>query len=114
MRRGWEARSGRVLRVPARARLTRHGQCHPPRWEVHKNNVGFMVMQTVFITALAGLLGLKYGRTPRTLVLSVVAWPVALVATQVGGLLLAALTLVAGTVVIALIGHRILARTPHR
>jgi hypothetical protein len=54
--------------------------------ELHKNNVGFMVMQTVFITALAGILGLASGRTLLTLVVSVVAWPVALIVAQVGGL----------------------------
>jgi ABC-type transport system involved in multi-copper enzyme maturation permease subunit len=106
--------------------------------ELHKNNIGFMVMQTVFITALAGVLGLAGGRTLRTLVVSVVAWPVALIVAQLGGLLLgmlaylltswseslslmlgtqtedetatfAALALAAGTVVAVLIGRRILA-----
>jgi ABC-type transport system involved in multi-copper enzyme maturation permease subunit len=56
--------------------------------ELHKNNIGFMVMQTVFITALAAILGLATGRTLRTLVVSVVAWPVALVVAQIGGLVL--------------------------
>jgi ABC-type transport system involved in multi-copper enzyme maturation permease subunit len=107
--------------------------------ELHKNNIGFMVMQTVFITALAGILGLAGGRTLRTLVVSVAAWPVALVVAQVGGLLLgvlahlltwwsqslsmrfgtqtenetatfAALALAAGTTVAVLIGRRIVAR----
>jgi hypothetical protein len=57
--------------------------------EVHKYNVTFMVMQAVFITALAGVIGLAGGRTLRTLVLSVLAWPVVLVVAQIGGLLLA-------------------------
>jgi ABC-type transport system involved in multi-copper enzyme maturation permease subunit len=111
--------------------------------EVHKNSIGFMVMQTVFITALAGIVGLAGGRTLRTLVVSVAAWPVALVVAQLGGLLLgllaylltswsetlsqllgtqtenetatfAALALAAGTVVAVLIGRRILAGTTMR
>ncbi|GAA3927774.1 hypothetical protein [Actinoplanes auranticolor] len=111
--------------------------------EVHKNSIGFMVMQTVFITALAGIVGLAGGRTLRTLVTAVVAWPVALVAAQLGGLLLgmlaylltswseslslmlgtqtenetaafAALALALGTVVAVLIGRRILAGTTAR
>jgi hypothetical protein len=111
--------------------------------ELHKNNVGFMVMQAVFITVLAGVLGLATGRALRTLVMTVLAWPVALLAAQIGGLLLgtlvylltswsatlsmmfgtqtenetatfAALVFAAGTVVAALAGRRIVARTPHR
>jgi ABC-type transport system involved in multi-copper enzyme maturation permease subunit len=57
--------------------------------ELHQNSIGFMVMQTVFITALAGVLGLAVGRTLRTLVVTVLAWPAALVVAQIGGLLLA-------------------------
>lgn len=108
--------------------------------EIHKNNIGFMVMQTVFITALAGVLGLAAGRTMRTLAVTIVAWPAALITAQIGGLLLgllillltswseslslkfgtltedetatlAALTLVACTITIGLIGRRIVART---
>lgn len=60
--------------------------------EVHKNSIGFMVMQTVCITALAGVIGLASGRTLSTLVLSVVAWPMALIVAQIGGLLLGMLT----------------------
>ncbi len=56
--------------------------------EIHKNSIAFMVMQTVFITALAAVLGLAHGRTLRTLVLSVVAWPAALIVAQIGGLVL--------------------------
>ncbi|WP_433718863.1 hypothetical protein ACQP2Y_31260 [Actinoplanes sp. CA-051413] len=111
--------------------------------EVHKNSIGFMVMQTVFVTALAGIIGLAGGRTLRTLVVSVVAWPVALVAAQLGGLLLgllaylltswsetlsqllgtqtenetatfAAHALAAGTVAAVLIGRRILTGTTMR
>ncbi|MET8278711.1 hypothetical protein [Micromonospora sp. NPDC005174] len=106
--------------------------------ELHRNNIGFMVMQTVFITALAGIIGLAVGRTLRTLALTVAAWPVALVAAQIGGLLLgllavvltswsgplsmmfgtltedetatfAALALAAGTAVTVLLGRRIIA-----
>jgi hypothetical protein len=106
--------------------------------ELHKNSIGFMVMQTVFVTALAGIVGLG-ARTLRTLVVSVVAWPVALVIAQIGGLLLgaliylltswsdslsmrfgtltedetatfAALALAAYTVAAVLIGRRVLAR----
>jgi ABC-type transport system involved in multi-copper enzyme maturation permease subunit len=111
--------------------------------EFHKNNIGFMVMQAVFLTALAAILGLATGNTLRTLAVSVVAWPVALVVAQVGGLALgllvylltswseslsmmfgtqtedetatfAALALAAGTVVAVLVGRRIVARTPRR
>ncbi|BCJ50071.1 hypothetical protein Asp14428_15460 [Actinoplanes sp. NBRC 14428] len=60
----------------------------------HKHSIVFMVMQTVFITALAGIAGLAGGRTLRTLVMSVVAWPVALIVAQLGGLLLAGVTAV--------------------
>jgi ABC-type transport system involved in multi-copper enzyme maturation permease subunit len=109
--------------------------------EVHKNNISLMVMQTVFITALAGVLGLAVGRTLRTLVVAVVVWPVALIVAQIGGLLLgllfslltswsaslsmkfgtltedetatfAALALGAGTIVAVLIGRRIVAPPP--
>jgi ABC-type transport system involved in multi-copper enzyme maturation permease subunit len=111
--------------------------------ELHKNNIGFMVAQAVFITALVGILGLAIGQTLRTLALSVLAWPVALVVAQLGGLILgmlvylltswsdslsmrfgtqtedetatfAALALAALTVGSVLIGHRIVARTTHR
>jgi ABC-type transport system involved in multi-copper enzyme maturation permease subunit len=61
--------------------------------EFHNSNIGFMVMLTVFITALAGVLGLAGGRTWRTLGLTVVAWPVALIVAKVGGLLLGMLVL---------------------
>jgi hypothetical protein len=102
-----------------------------------------MVMQTVFITALAGVVGLAGGRTLRTLVTAVAAWPVALIAAQIGGLLLgtlaylltswseslslmlgtqtenetaafAALALALGTVVAVLVGRRILTGTTAR
>jgi hypothetical protein len=111
--------------------------------ELHKNNIGFMVMQAVFITALAGILGLSGGRTLRALAVSVVAWPVALVAAQVGGLLLgllatlltswsgslslifgtqsedevasfAALALAVGTAVAVFVGRRLITRTAPR
>jgi ABC-type transport system involved in multi-copper enzyme maturation permease subunit len=45
---------------------------------LHLNNIAYMVAQTAVITALAGVLGLAVGRTLRTLVLSVVAGPFAL------------------------------------
>lgn len=106
--------------------------------ELHKNNIAFMVMQAVFITALAGIIGLAVGRTLRTLAITVAAWPVALIAAQLGGLLigllaavltswskplslmfgtltedeaatLAALALAAGTAVTVLLGRRIIA-----
>lgn len=111
--------------------------------ELHRNNVGFMVMQAVFITALAGVVGLAGGRTLRTLLVSVVVWPVALIVAQLGGLLLAmlvvlltlwseslsatfgtltedetatfaALALAAGTIVAVLIGRRIIAPSTRR
>ncbi|GID28989.1 hypothetical protein [Paractinoplanes brasiliensis] len=56
--------------------------------EVHKNSIAFMVMQAVFMTALAGVVGLITGWTQRTLVTSVLLWPVALVVAQIGGLVL--------------------------
>ncbi|GIE34610.1 hypothetical protein Ait01nite_076550 [Actinoplanes italicus] len=56
--------------------------------ELHQNSIGFMVMQTVFITALAGVVGLAVGRTLRTLLVTVLAWPAALIVAQIGGLLL--------------------------
>ncbi|MBM2620392.1 hypothetical protein JIG36_33260 [Actinoplanes sp. LDG1-06] len=56
--------------------------------EIHHNNVGLMVMQTVFMTALAAVVGLITGRTLRALVVAVAAWPVALIMAQIGGLLL--------------------------
>jgi hypothetical protein len=56
--------------------------------ELHQNSIGFMVMQTVFVTALAGVLGLATGRTSRTLVATVLAWPAALIVAQIGGLML--------------------------
>jgi ABC-type transport system involved in multi-copper enzyme maturation permease subunit len=112
-------------------------------WELHRNSIIFMVMQTVFIAALAGIIGLSGGRTLRTLVLSVLAWPVALIAAQLGGLLLgmlaflltswseplammlgtlvgdetatfAALALAAGTVVAVHIGRRTVAGPTRR
>ncbi|WP_067501153.1 hypothetical protein [Actinoplanes sp. TFC3] len=108
--------------------------------ELHKSNVGFMMMTTVFITALAGTVGLASGRTLRTLVVSVAAWPVALIVAQLGGLALgflvylltswsdalslrfgtqtedetatfAALALAAGTAAAVLIGRRLVTRT---
>ncbi len=111
--------------------------------EIHQNNIVFMVMQTVFIAALAGIIGLAGGRTLRTLIVSVLAWPVALIAAQIGGLLLgvltllltswsqplamvfgtldedetatfAALALAAGTVVAVLIGRRTVSGTTRR
>ncbi|GIE76924.1 hypothetical protein Aph02nite_28740 [Actinoplanes philippinensis] len=61
--------------------------------EAHKNSIPFMVMQAVFVTTLAGVVGLAGGRTLRTVVVSVLAWPVTLVVAQIGGLLLAMLAL---------------------
>jgi ABC-type transport system involved in multi-copper enzyme maturation permease subunit len=61
--------------------------------ELHRNSIVFMVMQSVFITALAAVVGLATGRTLRTLVISVAAWPVALLLALIGGLLLSLLTL---------------------
>ncbi|MEV4639963.1 ABC transporter permease subunit [Actinoplanes sp. NPDC049548] len=55
---------------------------------LHLNHVGFMVMQTVFTTAVAGLLGLVYGRTLRTLVVSLVWWPFGVAAVYAGVALL--------------------------
>ncbi|BEL06190.1 hypothetical protein Q0Z83_043810 [Actinoplanes sichuanensis] len=57
--------------------------------EIHKNSIAFMVMQAVFITVLAGVIGLVSGRTLRTVVLSALAWPAMLVVAQIGGLILA-------------------------
>jgi hypothetical protein len=127
----------------ARYTLILDGPAYSLLGELHKNNVGFMVMQTVLITALAGVLGLAGGRTLRTLVVTVAAWPVALVVAQLGGLMLgmlaylltswseplsmrfgtqdqdetatfAALALAACTVVAVLAGRRIVVRTAHR
>ena len=47
---------------------------------LHLNHIGFMVMLTVTLTALAGVLGLSTGRALRTLVLSVVGGPFAVAA----------------------------------
>jgi hypothetical protein len=47
---------------------------------LHLNHIGFMVMLTATLTALAGVVGLSTGRTLRTLVLSVVGGPFAIAA----------------------------------
>jgi hypothetical protein len=47
---------------------------------LHLNHIGFMVMLTLTLTALAGVVGLSTGRTLRTLVLSVVGGPFAVAA----------------------------------
>ena len=45
---------------------------------LHLNNIAYMVAQCAVVTALAGVLGLAHGRTLRTLVLTVVTGPFAL------------------------------------
>ena len=108
--------------------------------ELHRSSIAFMVMGAVFITAVSAIVGLATGRTLRTLVVSVVAWPVALLLAQIGGLMLgmlvylltswseslsetfgtqtedeaatfAALVLAVGTIVAVLIGRRIVTGT---
>jgi hypothetical protein len=56
--------------------------------ELHKNSVAFMVMQTVFVIALAHVLRRAGCRSLPTLAVCVVAWPAAIVVAQVGGLVL--------------------------
>jgi ABC-type transport system involved in multi-copper enzyme maturation permease subunit len=55
---------------------------------LHLNHIGFMVMQTVLTIAICAILGLATGRTLRTLMLSLVCWPLSVVATYAGVLLL--------------------------
>lgn len=55
---------------------------------LHLNHPGFMVMQTVLTAAVAGLLGLVYGRTLRTLAVALVWWPFGIAAVYVGVALL--------------------------
>ncbi|MFI5960511.1 hypothetical protein [Cryptosporangium sp. NPDC051539] len=51
---------------------------------LHLNNVGFMVMLTAAITALAAVFGLTTGRLVPTVVLSVVGWPCAVIVGYLG------------------------------
>ncbi|UQU68078.1 hypothetical protein COUCH_18115 [Couchioplanes caeruleus] len=74
--------------VAARYALVVDGPGHGLLRELHKNSVTFMVMQTVFVIALAHLLRRAGSRALPTLAVSVVAWPAAIVVAQVGGLLL--------------------------
>ena len=57
----------------------------------HGTSIPLMVTQTVFLTAMAGVLGLAGGRTLRTVAIAVAAWPVVIVAARIGGLMLGGL-----------------------
>ncbi|MFI5934631.1 hypothetical protein [Actinoplanes sp. NPDC051494] len=56
---------------------------------VHLNHIGYMTAHTAVLIAIAAVVGLRTGRVLPTLVLSVVAWPAAIITAFIGVNLLA-------------------------